>query len=258
VFRPIRELHQYRRLIYYLTWGRIRQGERDKVLGRLWSLLNPLALLAIYYFIFNVVFDSRMENFSLFLFSAIIAWRFFSQSVNLSSRIIVANQGLVSQAYFPKSVLPLSVVLTNCHDYLYAFAVLIGITVVLGVPITPFILLWPVVFAVEFVFTLAFALLSAHIGVFFRDLQNILTILFRLGFYLSGTMYDISRVPESIQPYFRLNPIYILYESYRGILLYNRWPSAVHLGVLTVISVFLLWGGLRLMDRSQGNYVKYI
>jgi ABC-type polysaccharide/polyol phosphate export permease len=236
VIGPIKELHQYRKLVYYLTWGRI----------------------GIYYFIFNIVFNARMENFALFLFSAIIAWRFFAQSVNLSARIILGNRGLVSQAYFPKSVLPMSVVLTNAHDYAYGFVVLIGITILSGVQITPLILLWPVVFAVEFVFTLAFALLSAHIGVFFRDLPNILSILFRLGFYLSGTMYDISRVPENMQPYFRLNPIYVLYESYRGLLLYNRWPSLIHLGVLAMVSVLLLWAALRLIERNQGRYVKYL
>jgi len=254
----IQAIFQYRRLIAYLTWGRIKGGERDKTLGRLWSLLNPLASLGIYYFIFAVLFESGIENFVLFLFSAIIAWRFFSQCVTVSSTFVISNPQLVSAVYFPKAILPLSVALMYAHDYFYWFVTLLVMTIILGVPVTPMLFFWPLVFLIQFVFTLGISLLVANLGVFLRDLQNILEIVFHLMLYLSGTMYHISRVPEALQPYFRLNPIYIFFESYRNILLYNEFPPLQRLGVLFLLSLLMLFWALGLMFRKEGKYVKYV
>lgn len=254
----VKELYKYRRLVGYLMWARIKSGERDKTFGKVWSLLDPLFLLVIYYFIFNVVFTSRVENFALFLFSAIIAWRFFSQSITISALSIVSNRGLVAEAYFPKSALPITVVALTAYDYLFGVIVLLLLTLLLGVPINAKVLLWPIVFLVQFAFTLGISIFVSVIGVFFRDIQNVLTIAFRLGFYLSGAMYQISRIPEPVRPYFEWNPIHIFFDSYRRILLYDQFPSATRLGAICLASLLLILGGLSYMDRKEGTFIKHL
>lgn len=247
-----------RRLIAYLTWGRIKQGERNLWFGRLWNLLDPLGLLVIYYLIFNVIFSSRLEHFAIFLFSAIIAFRFFAQTTLSCSEVIVGHRGLVRKAYFPRAVLPISVVIQGAHDYAYGLVTLLLIAAVSGVPFSPWLLLWPLIFAVEFILTLGVGLITANLGVFFRDLKNILGLLFRLVFYMSGTMYDITRIPPAYREYFRMNPIYVFYESYRNILLYDRPPSWLHLLGVAVLSLLLLGAGLYWMSKQEGQYAKYV
>lgn len=249
---------KHHNLIKYLTYGRIKSGLRDKVFGRFWNLLDPLALLAIYYFVFNIVFRSRIENFVLYLFSAIIAFQFFANTVKAASSTIVKNSSLISQAYFPRAVLPISIMLAGINDYIFAFVVLIVITVIIGVPLTPLLLLWPVVFAVQAVFTLGIALLVANIGVYFRDIENILNIVFRILFYFSAIMYSISRVPTELQPLFRYNPLYIFFESYRNILMYNSPPPVLHLSVTCFIGMLLLLLSLKMMSANEGHYIKYL
>ena len=253
-----REIFRYRRLVLYLTWGKIKQGERDKVFGRIWNLLNPLALLGIYYLIFNVIFKSGIENFVVYLFSAIIAFRFLSESVQLGAMSIVSNRGLISEAYFPKAVLPLSVVLSRMHDFFYALIILLAMIILTGVRISPMILLLPLIFLIQFLFTLGLTIISSIVGVFFRDIQNILQLLFRIVFYLSGTMYHISRIPESIQPIFKLNPVYIFFESYRNVLLYGEFPPAIRLGTLALLSILMLWVSLMLISAKEGEFIKHI
>ncbi len=257
-FAEIGKLYKYRALIGYLTWARLKSADRDNTLGKLWSLLNPLASLGIYYFIFNVVFESRVEQFALFLFSAIIAWQFLVRSISISAQSITSNQDLISEAYFPKTVLPLSIVLSNAYDYLFGVIVLLLLAVFTGVPLMPMMLLWPLVFLGQLVFTLAASVLATTLGVFFRDLRNLLEIVFRLLFYFSGTMYSISRVPESIQPFFQLNPVYIFFESYRNLLLYNEFPPFFRLAAVCLVSGLMMLFALHYMGQKEGVFIKYL
>jgi lipopolysaccharide transport system permease protein len=258
VIEEAKKLFRFRRLAFYLTWGRIKQAERDKFLGRIWSLLDPLAQLGIYYFMFNVVFKSRIENFVIYLFSAIIAFEFLSQSVQLGAMTIVSNRGLISEAYFPKAVLPFSVVLSKTHDFFYALLILLGIMILSGINITLMIFFLPIIFLIEFLFTLGLSIISSVVGVFFRDIQNILGLIFRILFYLSGTMYDISRLPEDFQPVFKLNPIYIFYESYRSILLYGKLPPLTQLSAVGLTAILVLGASLILIEKKEGQFVKYL
>lgn len=256
IFDRLKELFASRRLLFYLTFGRIRSGERNRAFGRLWSLLDPLGLLLIYYFIFNVVFDAKMQYFEIFLFTAIISYRFFSESLNMSATAIVRHKSLLLEASFPKTILPLSVVMDKAHSYFFGLMVLLALSIIRGVYPGWAMLAWPLVFAVQAVFTFSISILVAHIGVYFRDITNVLKLALRLTFYLSGTMYSIDRVPQAVQPFFMMNPIFVFYSSYRGMILENKLPEPGSMLIITACSFLLMFLSLNLMHSQAGKYVK--
>ena len=254
----IRELYEYRHLIFYLAWGQIKGGERDRWFGRLWNILDPLALLVIYYFVFNIAFQSRKENFEVFLFTGIIAFRFFSTTVKSNAMSVFRNRTLALQAYFPKAILSVAYILAYLHDFIFGTIVLWLLALFRGIDFTPFLLLWPLIMLVQITFVLGISLLATHVGVYFRDIENILTLLFRFLFYFSGVMYDLSRIPEKYHEIFNLNPLFVLFQSYRAVLIYGKHPAYLHLAVIFALSLGLIGVGLYIVRKNEGGYLKVL
>lgn len=170
----------------------------------------------------------------------------------------MANRGLVAQAYFPKAALPIAALLACSREYAYGVLVLVAMSFLWGVSPSPQILWWPVIFAVQFTFTSGLAIFAAAFGVFFRDLRNVLELVFRVVFYLSATMYDIGRIPESFRSWFRFNPLYLFYESYRGVLLHAQAPDLARLSIVFVAGLLCACLSLRFMSAKEGTFVKYL
>lgn len=235
-----------RSLIVRLTKREIESRYRGSSLGMLWSVLVPILLLGVYTFVFSVIFQSRwdrpVENkaeFALILFSGLILFNVFSECVNRSPSLMLSYVSYIKKVVFPLEVLPWVIVLASLFNALISFFVLlIGYLFFIGMP-TAHIFLLPVLLIPLILLTLGITLFLSSLGVYLRDLQQIIGVLVMILMFLSPIFYPISAIPEAYRKIILLNPLCSIIEDFRGILFWQTLPNLNHL-VLIIIGSFVI------------------
>lgn len=229
VWSHLLDLWQYRELIRNMVIRDLKVRYRNSVLGVLWSLFNPLLMMVVFTIVFTVMTPySSVEKFPVFVLCGILPWNFFSASVIGSIRSIVDNAPLVTKVYFPREILPISVVLANLINFLIAMTVLFALMFAFQIPLTQWALLLPVVIIVQLIFTIGFSLIMATANVFYRDTQIIMEVLMLAWFFVTPIFYSGHILPRDYVVWgihfdvFRwvniLNPMASIIANYRTIL----------------------------------------
>jgi ABC-type polysaccharide/polyol phosphate export permease len=229
---------------------------KRSVLGIAWSLLNPLAQLLIFTFLFRKVLPLNIPNYPLFVFTGVLAWSWFQTSVFLAAGAITDNRELIRRPGFPAAILPVVTVTSNLIHFLLALPILLLFIWLSNVQLTNASLLLPLVIAIQFLLTLSLSFLVATFHVTFRDTQHLLSVLLLLLFYLTPVFYDASVVPERFQWFYRLNPLAYLLEAYRAILIYGEMPTAISLVGLSMLALGVLWAGYSVFRRASFRFVE--
>lgn len=215
---------QYRELIWNLTTVDLKNRYQNTALGFFWSLLSPLLMAGVLYFVFRHLYGQE-QNFAINLLVGIMAWNFFATGTNSGLQAIVGKASLVTRVYIPRQILVLSDVLSGLINSLLTFVVLLLIiVVVLGhLPVTtPLFLLIYIPF---FWFIYGAGLLLSSLYVYFRDLNQIWQVLLQVLFFCSPIFYPISIVPASLLPYYTLNPVTQFITMYRDVMVAGTLPS---------------------------------
>ena len=223
------ELWGYRELIWNLVVRDLKVRYRNSVLGVFWSLLNPLLMMAVFTLVFTVMVPyTDVKHFPVFVLLAILPWNFFSSSVIGSIQSIVGNSSLVNKVYFPREILPISVVLANLINFSIAMVVLFILIMVFRIPITGWAIMLPAVIAVQLIFTIGFGMIMAAANVFYRDTQVIMEVVMLAWFFLTPIFYSVAILPESyevagmsfnVSRWVRiLNPMASIIANYRTVL----------------------------------------
>lgn len=230
----------YKSILKYLVLGEIKVKYKNRFLGAAWAVIDPLMLMLIYLFLIKFIFQRGGPNYAIELLVGLITYRWFSTSIMASSRSLLSNGKLLQTVKFPYSVLPLSRVLINGVDLLVGFVILFIFVYFYEIPPSWNWLWIPVLLLLEFQFIIASSLIVSIIGVYFRDLLNILTFGVRILLYASPILYGIEQVPEHIQPtYLMLSPLSSLMVSFKNVLIFDKGPS-VYLAIFIGLSA-LLW-----------------
>jgi len=260
VFTRIRELIEYRDLVRNLVGRDLKVRYKNSVLGFLWSLLNPLAMMVVFTVVFTIMLpQSALERFPVFVLCALLPWNFFSSSVMTSIHSVVGNAHLIKKVYFPREVLPLSTVLANLVNFLLALIVLFAMMFALGTPLTRWALLLPVIIFIQLIFTLGLAFFLSTLNVFYRDTAAIMDVAMLAWFFLTPVFYPITIFPHyrtvlglalDIQRLtYILNPMASLIASYR-VILYHGAPPALDFLFRTLVTAFaFLVGGYLIFLR---------
>lgn len=253
----LKELIRYRELVRGLVVRDLKVRYKNSFLGFAWSLLNPLGMMVIFTAVFTIMLPySKVEKFPVFVLCALLPWNFFSASVIGSIYSIVGNANLVNKVYFPREVLPLSVVLSNCVNFILALAVLFVMIGFFQIRLTLWALLLPVVMLIQVIFTVGVALFLSTLNVFYRDTQVIMEVVMLAWFFLTPIFYPIDILPQSKILFglaldvrrlvYILNPMASLIASYR-VMLYSGAPPAFDFlfrTFVTAVVVFLLGYGI--------------
>ena len=229
---------------------------KRSLLGVAWSLLNPLAQLLVFSLIFRLVIPLGIPNYAAFLFTGLLAWNWFQSSLYAATGAIVDNRELIRRPGFSAVILPVVTVATNFIHYLFALPVLMVFLWMNGTALQSTALVLPVIFVVQFLFTLSLAYFVATVHVTFRDTQYLLGIVLLLGFYMSPVFYDASAIPERFQVVYRLNPMVMLIDAYRQILLQGQLPQGIDLLALSLISAGMLWISHRIFVRASARFAE--
>jgi lipopolysaccharide transport system permease protein len=253
-------------LILSLIRREIAGRYRGSVLGLLWSLLNPLFMLAIYTFVFGVVMKSRWTmpdqqsathstgEFAVILFCGLIVFQFFSEVVSLSPSLIVGNANYVKKIVFPIHILPVvSVGAALFHAAVSLLVLLVFAFIVFGhIPLT--VVLAPVVFAPLVVLVIGIAWILASVGVFFRDMNQIVAPLVTATMFLSPVFFQRMSVPVWLQPWLSLNPLAIPVENFRNVVIFGVQPNWSELGYYSLAAVVILVLGYQFFQKTRKGF----
>jgi len=242
-------LLQYAELIRSMTAKEFKLRYRNSVLGFLWSLLNPLAMMVILTLVFSTLLRGGIENFPVFLLPALLVWRFFSIGTSMALWSIIGNASLVTKVYFPRWLLVFSSNLANLVGSTLEFLALMPILLVLGMKVSWLVALLPAVLAIEFVFITGASLPLAALNVYYRDINQIWEIALQAGFFFCPIIYSARLIPGSYALLYSLNPMTRIIESARKIFYYGTLPAAYDLLVP-------LLGGLILMVFGYAIFIK--
>jgi ABC-type polysaccharide/polyol phosphate export permease len=229
IWKKLQELWQYRELIRNLILRDLKARYKNSILGVAWSWINPLLMMIVYTIVFNVMAgNSGLSNYPVFVLSALLPWNLFSTSVIQATNCIVESAPLVKKVYFPREVLPISIVLSNLVNFLIALPVFFLLALVMGNPVTTSVLLLPITILTQVFFTLGITLITSTLNVFYRDTHHILNVLMLAWLFLTPVFYPITTIPEhltalgvTLNPRAwlpRLNPMASLTASYQDLL----------------------------------------
>jgi lipopolysaccharide transport system permease protein len=229
---------------------------KRSVLGIAWTLINPLLQLMIFIFIFQVVLPVDIPQYSSFVFTGLLVWTWFQNSLFQATGVIISNRPLIRQPGFPKAILPLVTVTTGLLHFILAIPVLVVFLLIDRIELKPVLLLLPLLQVIQFFLTVSLSYFLSALNVTFRDTQYTLGVILQLWFYMTPIFYDLKNVPSDYRFLYFFNPMVILVNAYRSILMYGSQPNWFLLLLTTVLTLILLPIGHRIFKRQSAHFVE--
>jgi len=268
----IADIVSRQRLVRYLVQADAHKRGADTVLGNIWWVLDPLLQMLVYVVFVAIIVNKSTADYPLFIFAAILPWKWFSSSITDATVSIVSRDQLIKQIQFPKLVLPVAAVTAGIVSFAFGTIALGMLMILFPDRISPYLVFIPVIAAVQFVFTLACAVLVAAGNVFFRDLGNVVGHVLRLWWFLSPGLYSLASLDdikifkdhEILRTLAGLNPFAILFEAYRGVIYGtpaappNAPPNFTSLALLLVGSTLFLALTTIVFKRLEPNFAKVV
>jgi lipopolysaccharide transport system permease protein len=259
MLRHFRELYLYRGLLFSLVQRELKARYRGSVLGFFWTFLNPMLHMLVYTLLFGVILKNQIVDYPYFMFVGLLPWIWFTSSVSAGASAISDRRDLLTKVRFPAQVLPSTVVVTNLVNYVLSLPLVVILGAIFGVRPTWHLLLFPLVVATQFIFTMAVVYVLSAINVTFRDLQHIVSNLLMMWFFLTPILYKASTIPERFQTLALYgNPMAVLITSYQAIFYEHRLPAAAPLAALLLGSFALLWLASRLFEARREEFAETV
>lgn len=259
VFSMLKEAVANRRLVYELAKKDFRAKYLGASLGIIWAFVQPMIMIAIYWFVFQVGFRSvPVENvpFVLWLMAGIIPWFFISESFSSSIHAITDNGYLVKKVVFNVSLLPLVKVVSALFIHLFFIGILF--IMFIGYGFAPSLYHLQVIYyvAASILFAAGFSWLASSIVVFIKDVGQIVAMLLQFGFWLTPIFWSLNIVPDKYRFILKLNPVYYLVEGFRSTFIYHRWFWETPLLTLYfwIVTAMLLAAGAIIFKRLRPHF----
>ena len=266
----LRETWAYRDLLRNLVVRDLKTRYKRSVLGFAWSFLNPLFMVMIFTVVFTVIARAQnVPNYPLFALCGLLAWNFLAGSVSGAARSIVGNAHLIDKVYFPRELLPISVVFSNLINFILSLIVFFVLLLLFRIPLSWWILSLPIIIAVQFVLVVGLALIVAALNVFYRDVEHVLDVGLLAWFFLTPIFWELELLPNKLPlPWgdggidiwlleYRLNPMASLVTDYRYILLYD-YGIIRHTVVPLAIGLVCLVVGWYFFRRNAHRFAEEI
>lgn len=253
------ELWQYRELFYFLAWRDIKVRYKQTVLGVAWAIINPVTQMVVWTFIFDKVakLPSQGIPYALITLSGTLGWNYFSEIVNGAGNSAITNTSLITKVYFPRLIIPLSVVIRALLDFSIAFAVFILVMIYFKIVPTLLIFTLPFFILLATITAVGVGLWAAAISVRYRDIPKILPHFIQIGFFLTPVAYLTTTIPEKYQWIYDLNPMVATIEGFRWVLLGTAisWPRLV---IPIFIAILIFISGLFYFRRLERTFADVI
>ncbi len=256
----LRDLWEYRELLYFLTWRDIKVRYKQTALGATWAVLQPFLTMIVFTIFFGKLAKVPSDNlpYPIFCYTALLPWQLFVYALNQSGNSLVGNQQLITKVYFPRLVIPLSALLAGLVDFLVAFAVLLGMMVYYGIWPSMAILTLPLFLLLALATALAVGLWLSALNVEYRDVRYTIPFLTQFWLFATPIAYPSSLVPERWRALYGLNPMAGVVEGFRWALLGQEFSNGPLLLVSVVVVIALLISGLLYFRRMERTFADVI
>jgi lipopolysaccharide transport system permease protein len=260
VLANLRDFWAFRELIFFFVARDFIVRYKQSALGVAWVILQPVALMLIFTFVFGQVarISSPGVPYPVFIYTALVLWQFYSFTLSRVGTSIVGNAHLVSKAYFPRLVIPFSAGLVGVIDFAVSFLLLLGLMVYYGMPFGLQLLTLPLFLFLGWMSAFGAGLWLTALHVRYRDVTVVLPLFLQIMTYATPIAYPASLVPQRWQQLYFLNPITPLVEGFRWSVLGTGSVPWSFLLLSTVVSLLVLISGLVYFQKSEGLFADEI
>lgn len=271
LLHELKKLYDSRAIVQQIIGQYLKTAHRDKVLGNVWMLLEPLAFMLVLWAVFVKLRHSSIA-YALYVLSGLIAWDIFQKSVVASALCLRANRNLIHKHPIPMTVFPTAIVLHKIHDFLWGFLAYCLLFFIFrffsdeALPVPILTVMLPIWLIGYLMMTLGCAFIVSSVGTFFRDTADIVTILMRLGFFLNPVFLGMDMIPAGIHKYyFLLNPLAGMMIYFRELipggsqlLAEYEIPIPYYHYYVAFSCILIFMGGLWFFIKGENHYAKYI
>jgi lipopolysaccharide transport system permease protein len=252
----LRELWQYRELLYFLVWRDIKVRYRQTVLGGLWAILQPLITMVIFSLVFGRLAQVPSDGvpYPIFSYAALVPWMFFANGVTQASNSLVLSSNMVKKIYFPRLTLPMATVLAGVIDFALALTVLLLLMLVYGFPPTITALWLPLFFLLALVTSLGVGIWLSAMNVQFRDVRYAVPFLIQVWLFVTPIAYPSSVLNEPWKTLYGLNPMAGVVEGFRWALLGTDTPPGPMTVLSAVVALALIVSGVFYFRRMEKGF----
>jgi lipopolysaccharide transport system permease protein len=256
----LRDLWEYRDLLYLFVWRDIKVRYKQTIVGTSWAIIQPFIAMIVLSLFFGKLAKMPSEGipYPIFAYSALVPWTYLVNVLSQSSNSVVSNRAVVTRVYFPRLIIPMTTVLTGLMDFAMAFAMLLGMMLYYGILPTAAILTLPFFLLLGIATALGLGLWLAALNVKYRDIGFTLPFLTQVWFFVTPIAYPSSLVPERWQAIYGLNPMAGVVEGFRWALLGKTEAPGMILAGSVLVAACLLIGGLYFFRHKEDTFADVV
>jgi lipopolysaccharide transport system permease protein len=256
----LRDVWEYRELLYFLVWRDLKARYKQTALGAAWAVIQPLVTTIIFTVIFSYLARIPSEGipYPIFSYAALLPWNYFAHSLDRVSNSVVNSAQLITKVFFPRLVIPISAVLSGLVDFAIAFMLLIVLMVYYGFRPTAGLALLPAFVLLAMITALGVGLWMSALNVYYRDVKYVTSFLIQVWMYATPIIYPVSMVPERFRLLYGLNPMMGVVEGFRWALLGHTSAPDSSVAVSSLVAAVVLVSGalyFRRMERTFADVV---
>jgi len=251
----LRELWEYRELLYFFVWRDVKVRYKQTVVGVLWVVLQPLMTMGVFTIFFGRLAKLPSEGlpYPVFYFAALVPWAYFATALSNCTNIVVANQHVITKVYFPRLVLPLAAVSSGLVDFAIGLVVMITLAFGFGIHVTPTVALLPVFLLLALLTALGVGLWTSALNALYRDVASIIPFVIQFWMLASPVAYPSSLVPARWRWLYGLNPMAGVIDGFRWALTGHGQPPGAQMLASTTMVAIVLIGGLFFFQRIEST-----
>jgi lipopolysaccharide transport system permease protein len=250
----------YFELTRELTLREIKSRYKQSVLGYAWVILNPFFQMLVMAFVFSIIlrFPTIGTPYAIFLYVGLLPWNLFAASLTSSTNALVGNASLLTKIYFPREIFIISTTLAKIVDFFLASTVFILFMVIYQQPVTWNVLWFIPIFLIQQLFTYGLSLILSSINLFYRDIQYVLSLVVMIWMYLTPVIYPTEIFPDQYKWIFQLNPMAVIINAYRQVILGGGMPNLMSLGIALGLSLFIVFIGRSIFKKLEGVFADVV
>ena len=256
----LKELWEYRELLYFMAWRDIKVRYKQTVLGAAWAIIQPFFTMVIFSLFFGRLAKIPSDGipYPIFAYAALVPWTFFANGLNNASNSLVGNANLIKKVYFPRLVVPISGIISGVVDFIVAFIVLVGMMLFYGIFPTVNIIWLPFLLLLAFITALGVGLWLSALNVQFRDVRYTVPFLIQFWLFASPIAYPSSLLSEPWRTVYGINPMVGVVEGFRWALLGTDTTPGPIIIVSTLVALMLLVSGVFFFRRMEKTFADVI
>jgi lipopolysaccharide transport system permease protein len=256
----LRELWEYRELLYFLTWRDVKVRYKQTVLGAAWAIIQPFMTMVVFSLFFGRLAQIPSDGipYPIFSFAALVPWTFFANGLQHSTNSLVGSANLLKKVYFPRLIIPISSTLSGAVDFLLAFAVLLGMMWYFGLTPTINVVWLPFFVLLAVVTSLSVSLWLSAMNTRFRDVRYIVPFITQLWLFCTPIAYPSSMLPEPWRTVYGINPMAGVVEGFRWALLGTDTVPGPIIALSSLAAVVALVGGAFYFRRVEKTFADVV